>query len=174
VRTFLQHVRADFDRHGRGLFNIAWWPVLTHRIGAWGLTLPYPVRYVVSAVYLIMHYWVHLVSGTVIAREARIGADLLLPHSGNIIIHPGCVIGDNCAIFHEVTLGTSMDRSGAPRLGNGVFVGPGAKIFGPIVIGDGARIAGNSLVLRDVPPGAVAIGVPARVVAAPLSAVRRE
>jgi serine O-acetyltransferase len=167
VRTFLQHVRADFNRHNRSLSNIAWWPVLTHRIGAWALTLPYPVRYVVSAIYMVMHYWVHLVSGTIIAREARIGADLYLPHSGNIIIHPHCVIGDNCAIFHEVTLGTSIDRAGVPRLGNGVFVGPGAKILGPVVIGDGARIAGNSLVLGDVPPGTVAIGVPARVIAAP-------
>jgi serine O-acetyltransferase len=167
VRTFLQHVRADFNRHGRDVFNIAWWPLLSHRLGAWALTLPYPVRYAGSAIYIVMHYWMHLVSSTMIPRQARIGADLHLPHSGSIIIHPDCVIGDNCTIFHEVTLGTSIERSGVPRLGNGVFVGPGAKILGPVVIGDGARIAGNSLVLADVPAGALAIGVPARVIAAP-------
>jgi serine O-acetyltransferase len=116
---------------------------------------------------MAMHYWVHLVSGTTIAREAQIGAKLYLPHSGNIIIHPGCSIGDNCSICHEVTLGTSLDKAGVPRLGNNVFVGPGAKLLGPITIGDGARIAGNSLVISDVPAGAVAIGVPARALPAP-------
>ena len=141
--------------------------MLTHRIGAWALTLPYPARYPVSALYLAMHYWVHLVSGTTIAREAKIGANLYLPHSGNIIIHPDCSIGDNCTIFHEVTLGETVDRAGAPRIGNHVFIGPGAKLLGPITIGDGARIAGNSLVISDVPAGAVAMGVPARLIPVP-------
>jgi serine O-acetyltransferase len=167
VRTFREHIRADYNRHGRNLLNIAWWPLLTHRIGARALTLPYPARYVMSAVYMLMHYWVHLVSGTTIAREASIGADFYLPHSGNIIIHPGCSIGDDCSIFHEVTLGTSIDKAGVPQIGNKVLVGPGAKILGPVTIGDGARIAGNSLVLSDIPAGAVAIGVPARAIAAP-------
>lgn len=167
MTTFRQHVVADYIRHGRSLFNIAWWPVLTYRIGAWALTLPYPARYPVSALYMVMHYWVQLVSSTTIARDADIGANLFLPHSGNIIIHPGCSIGDNCTILHEVTLGGTGERASSPRLGNNVFVGPGAKLFGPITIGDGARIAGNSLVISDVPAGTVAIGVPARIVPAP-------
>ena len=65
--------------------------------------------------------------------------------------------------MHDVTIGTNMDRPGVPRLGNNVFVGAGAKILGGISIGDGARIAANSLVVCDVPAGATAVGVPARV-----------
>lgn len=173
MRTFQQHVRADFAKHGHNLLNIAWWPIFVHRLGFWALSLPYPARYLASGVYLVLHYWVHLISGTSIAREARIGADFHLPHSGNIIIHPDCIIGDACAIFHEVTLGTSIDRPGVPRLGNGVLIGPGAKLLGPVTIGDGARVAANSLVISDVPPGTVAIGVPARVIAAPPASHQR-
>jgi serine O-acetyltransferase len=65
--------------------------------------------------------------------------------------------------MHDVTIGTNMEREGVPVLGDDVFVGAGAKILGPVRIGSGARIAANSLVLQDVPEGATAIGVPARV-----------
>jgi serine O-acetyltransferase len=173
VRTFSQHVRADFAKNGHGLLNIAWWPLFVHRLGAWALSLPYPARYAVSGLYVLLHFAVHLISSTTIAREAQIGADLFLPHSGNIIIHPDCVIGDACAIFHEVTIGTSIDKIGVPRIGHGVMIGPGAKLLGPITIGDGARIAANSLVISNVPAGAVAIGVPARIIAAPPASYQR-
>jgi serine O-acetyltransferase len=96
-------------------------------------------------------------------REVTIGKNFHLIHSGNIHIHPSCIIGDNCGIQHDVTLGNNMERRGAPVLGNNVYIGVGAKILGPVTIGDGARIAANSLVVSDVPPGATAIGVPARI-----------
>jgi serine O-acetyltransferase len=92
-----------------------------------------------------------------------VGEEFHLIHWGNTKIHPGVVIGNRVGIMHDVTLGTTMERPGVPRIGNDVFIGAGAKILGPVTIGDGAVVAANSLVLSDVPPGATAVGVPARV-----------
>lgn len=179
MKSLTEQVRADFARHGGELLNIAWWPLFVYRLGVWSLSLSPPARFITSKIYYLMYFLVHLFTGASIVRETRIGEELALPHSGNIIIHPDCVVGDRCAIFHEVTLGTTIDKEGAPRLGDDVFIGPGAKVLGPVTIGDGARIAANSLVITDVPAGAIAIGVPARAFAAPRSgaqvaAARRE
>jgi len=84
-------------------------------------------------------------------------------HGWNIKIHPESVIGARVGIMHDVTLGTNMERPGAPVIGDDVFIGAGARIIGGVHIGNGARIAANSLVIGDVPAGATAIGVPARV-----------
>jgi len=167
VRTFAQHIRADLARHSRGFFSMSAWPVLVYRFGVWSLSLSRVPRFVTSKLYGIFLFSLDLFCATSIPRETTIGEDLLLPHVGSIKIHPDCVIGDRCCLFHEVTLGLSIDKEGAPTLGNDVFVGPGAKILGPVRIGDGARIAANSLVITDIPAGANAIGVPARAFPAP-------
>jgi serine O-acetyltransferase len=96
---------------------------------------------------------------------ALVGDGLHLIHvEGPISIHPDVVLGDRVGLMHGVTIGLSPDHEGAPILGDDVFVGTGAVILGPVVVGDGARIAANSLVLQDVPPNCLAIGVPARMV----------
>ena len=99
----------------------------------------------------------------VIPREAKIGKDFHIIHTGNILIHPDTVIGDRCGILHDVTIGTNM-KPGAPTIGNDVFIGVGAKVLGEITIGNGATIAANTLVTKNIPPGETAIGVPARIV----------
>jgi len=78
-----------------------------------------------------------------------------------IIIHADVIIGRNCLISHQVTIG-GRGREGVPRLGAEVEIGAGAKILGPIAIGAGAKIGANAVVIHDVPPGAIAVGVPAR------------
>ena len=73
-------------------------------------------------------------------------------------------MGERCSISHGVTIGVlGGHRPGVPRLGNDVYVGAGAKILGPVTIGDGAIIGANAVVLKDVPAGATAVGVPARI-----------
>ncbi|MEZ2345743.1 serine O-acetyltransferase [Terriglobus sp. RCC_193] len=97
--------------------------------------------------------------------RAHIGPGLLIAHCGGITLHPDVVIGSHCDLAHHVTLGTrGVGSQGVPRLGNNVYVGTGAVLIGPIVIGDGARIAANSLVTRDVPAGTTVMGVPACIV----------
>ena len=92
----------------------------------------------------------------------RVGGGLLLPHAGGIVIHPDAVLGPNCTLMGGVTIGLTR-QPGAPVLKGGVDVGAGACILGPITIGARAQIGANAVVLRDVPPGRVAVGVPARV-----------
>lgn len=158
-----EELRRDYARHGSSLRNTAFWAIAVYRFGTWSLALRSPfARKLTGAIYGLLFLFVDMASGIQLNREARIGKDFHLIHSGNVKIHPQSVIGDRVGIMHDVTLGTNMDRVGAPTLGNDVFVGAGAKILGPVHVGDGARIASNSLVISDVPAGATAIGVPAR------------
>lgn len=96
-----------------------------------------------------------------IGRRARFGREFVLLHSQGIVINAAVVGGDRIFLEHQVTLGAN-DR-GAPVLGNDIHIGCGAKILGPITIGDGARVGANAVVVKDVPAGATVGGVPARI-----------
>lgn len=159
-----EQIRSEYQRHERSILNPALWAVLNYRFGVWSLHLKSPpLRWITSKLYGLHAFIILITSGIRINREATIGKDFHLIHSGNTSIHPRSVIGDRCGIQQDVTLGTTVERNGAPILGDDVYVGAGAKILGPVKIGDGARIAANSLVISDVPENTTAIGVPARV-----------
>jgi serine O-acetyltransferase len=98
--------------------------------------------------------------GVEIARDARIGAGVLFLHTVGIVIGGDTQIGDGVVFLGSNTLGSN--KSGKfPRIGNRVVIGAGARILGAVTVGDGAVIGANAVVLRDVPPGASAVGVPA-------------
>jgi len=105
-------------------------------------------------------------TGIEIHPGATIGKRFVIDHGMGIVIGETAEIGDDCLIYQEVTLGGTGKDTGKrhPTLGNNVLVGVGAKILGPITIGDGARIAGGAVVLHNVPEDATAVGVPARIV----------
>lgn len=111
----------------------------------------------------LQHRFWSVVTGADIPLAARIGGGLILPHPNGIVIHPEAQIGPNCLIFQQVTIGLVRATPVAPRIGAGVDIGAGAKVLGPVVVGDGAQIGANAVVVRDIPPGATAVGVPARV-----------
>ncbi len=105
--------------------------------------------------------------GADISPQAEIGPGLRIVHSMNIVIGPGVRIGRDAVLFNGVTLGNRLGHhgeSGMPVLGDRVLLGTGSAILGPVVIGDDARIGANAVVLRDVPSGATAVGIPARVI----------
>ena len=102
------------------------------------------------------------VTGADIDLRARIGLGLSIPHPIGVVIHKDAVIGPNCLVLSNVTLGTRGGK-GAPTLGRHVDVGTGAKILGAVRIGDHAKIGANAVVLSDVPPYATAVGIPARI-----------
>ncbi len=167
----LKNLRRDYLRQGRSFRDAGLWALAVYRYGVWSQQLPQPARWMTSKIYGGLVMALQLATGTQIYRETRIGEDLHLVHAWNVLIHPDVVIGDRCKIMHEVTLGTNEPgRRGVPRIGNDVFIAAGAKILGPVTIGDRAVIASNSLVISDVPPGATAIGVPARVLMFPAAA----
>jgi serine O-acetyltransferase len=117
-------------------------------------------------------YWVleyrfwSVVTGADIPLNARIGGGLLLPHPNGVVIHPDAVIGPNCLLFQQVTIGQADATGAVPLLGGHVDVGAGAKLLGGITVGDDARIGSNAVVLGDVPSGATAGGIPARILRA--------
>ena len=159
----LNRLHADYVRHERRLLNPALWMLAVYRYGRWVDARTTPVRWIGGKVYGALNLALELATGSSVPREAKIGEKPHLVHYFDIRIHPNAVIGDRVGIMHDVTIGTSMSRHGAPKIGNDVFIATGAKILGPVTIGDGAVIAPNSVVLTDVPPGCTAIGVPARV-----------
>ena len=108
--------------------------------------------------------------------QATIGGGLYIAHIGGIHINPQAIIGSNCDIAHRVTIGASaMGRQGAPVVGDRVYIGTGATLAGKIKIGDGAKIAANTLVMSNIPAGATVMGVPGRIVMrAPKAALKTE
>nr|WP_276857058.1 serine O-acetyltransferase EpsC [Intestinimonas timonensis] len=105
-------------------------------------------------------------TGIEIHPGAQIGRRFVIDHGMGIVIGETTEIGDDCLIYHGVTLGGTGKDHGKrhPTLGNNVMVSAGAKVLGPFKVGDGARIAANAVVLSEIPPEATAVGVPARVV----------
>ncbi|MFM9972520.1 MAG: serine O-acetyltransferase [Burkholderiales bacterium] len=105
-------------------------------------------------------------TGIEIHPGATIGRRVFIDHGMGVVIGETAEIGDDCTLYHGVTLGgTSWQRGKRhPTLLSGVVVGAGAKVIGPIVIGEGAKIGSNAVVVKDVPPGATAVGIPARVI----------
>lgn len=102
-------------------------------------------------------------TGIEIHPGAKIGKGLFIDHGMGVVIGETAEIGDNVTIYHGVTLGgTGKDKGKRhPTIGNNVIIGCGAKILGPISIGDGAKIGANSVVLKNVPNGKTAVGIPA-------------
>ena len=105
-------------------------------------------------------------TGIEIHPGATIGRRLVIDHGMGIVIGETAEIGDDCLIYHGVTLGGTGKDVGKrhPTIGNNVLIGTGAKVLGPIKVGDNSRIAANSVVLREIPEDSTAVGIPARVV----------
>ena len=105
-------------------------------------------------------------TGIEIHPAATIGKGLVIDHGMGVVIGETTVIGDNCLIYQNVTLGGTGKDHGKrhPTLGNNVMVGAGAKVLGPFTVGDNAMIAAGAVVLSEVPPNSTAVGIPARIV----------
>ena len=110
--------------------------------------------------------WSKMWTGIEIHPAAKIGRRLVIDHGTGIVIGETAEIGDDCLLYQGVTLGGTGKDVGKrhPTLGNNVMVGSGAKVLGPFKVGDNARIAANSVVLREVPENATVVGVPGRIV----------
>ena len=161
------NLRADVDRFReqdgsvrvlvRGLLSQGFQALLVYRIFHWFYErhIPtQPVRFFVERI-------VEIITGISIPAQASIGKGLRIHHFGGIIVHSTAVIGEYCTLYHGVTLGDRGGWGGAPRVGDRVLIGAGAKLIGEIFIGDDCVIGANAVVNTSVPAGHVAVGVPA-------------
>lgn len=121
-----------------------------------------PLRMVIKMLAVLRHRFWSVVTGADVPLNCTIGGGLLMPHPNGIVIHPAAVIGPNCLIFQQVTIGHRGD--GVPTVGGHVDIGAGAKLLGRISIGHHAAIGANAVVLCDVPEGCTAVGIPAKLV----------
>jgi serine O-acetyltransferase len=162
----LQTVRGDYVRHGRSLTEPAFISLLVYRYGRWAWQRQSPLgRWLANKVYGFLKLFILNITKIWIPPQVVIGEDFHIIHAeGSLSIHPDVVIGDRCGVMHNVTIGTNMG-SGAPVIGNDVFIGVNSTVLGPIRIGDRVRIGANTSVTRNVAADSVAIGSPARVFA---------
>jgi serine O-acetyltransferase len=163
----IELVREDWAAHGHDWTRPGFRALATYRFGVWRMHIRNKVvRAPFSVLYRFLYRRARNVYGIELPYTARVGRRVVLEHAGAIIIHGNSEIGDGCIIRQGVTLGNRrLDAPmEAPRLGRNVNVGSGAKILGAVSIGDDAVVGANAVVLCDVPAGALAVGVPAKIV----------
>jgi serine acetyltransferase len=168
LRPLLAQLAEDWRANGSDWTRPGFQALAVHRFGNWRMQIrPKLARAPFSAIYRALYRGVRNFYGIELPYTAQVGRRVVIEHQSGIVIHGATVIGDECIIRQGVTLGNlRLDRPhDAPRLGDRVNVGAGAKILGGVTIGDEAQIGANAVVRIDVPAGATAAGVPARVVA---------
>jgi serine O-acetyltransferase len=161
-RSIIGELRSDFAFHGKNLRNPGFWVLAMHRVGCWASNGRGAFGVAGRALDGVLRAGTKAVLQSSIDPAATLGEGLHLIH-GVIRIGGGTVIGRRVGIMHDVTIGPDPGRPGEPVIGDDVFIGPGAKILGPVTIGDNATVAANSVVVSDVPPRTIAIGIPAKV-----------
>ena len=137
--------------------------VLWYRFGsmAWRTRIPI-VRNLLQFVYALLMPGFRLYSGVQIQPRTRIGPGLMILHFGGVVVTEDCEIGENCLLYHNVSIVTMKNRVG-PRIGSNFYAGTGATILGTITIEDNVTVGAGSVVTKSVPMDAVIAGVPARI-----------
>ncbi|HEV2275175.1 MAG TPA: serine O-acetyltransferase [Acidobacteriaceae bacterium] len=160
-----ENLREDWQTHDRQLARQGLWALSVYRFGRWRYTLrPRWLRAPFSALYKLLKPISEILTGIELPSEVTLGRRFRIDHFGGIIISGDAVFGDDCIVRNGVTVGLRhTGHRGSPVIGNRVDIGAGAKILGPIRIGDDVAIGANAVVLTDVPAGSIAVGIPARI-----------
>lgn len=159
IREDLKTYKGDWSSQG-------FWAMVIYRFGRWRYTIGNPfIRKPFSLLYKILFKFIQILTGIELPCEVDVGKNFRIDHFGGIIISGFASFGDNCVLRDGVTVGLRrVEDPVAPRVGNNVDIGTGAKLLGDITIADNVVIGANAVVLEDVPPNSIAVGVPARII----------
>lgn len=160
-------IREDLRAHEGDWTRPGFRAIAVYRFGVWRMGVkPKLLRAPLSMLYRAMFRRCRNRYGIELPYTTKLGRRVVIEHQGAIVVHGNAEIGDDCIIRQGVTLGNkSLDRPfDAPKLGHHVNVGAGAKVLGAVMLGDHCAVGANAVVVRDVPPHAVAVGIPARIV----------
>jgi serine O-acetyltransferase len=159
-----KNIAADFKIYDCEFSRQGFWVMVPYRFGRWRYSIRSRfLRMPFSFVYRVLKLASQILTGIDLPCEATVGRNFRIEHFGGIIISGDVVMGDDVVIRNGVTIGLKkIGEPGSPVIGNRVEIGAGAKVLGRIHIGDDVQIGANAVVIRDVPPGHMAVGIPAR------------
>ena len=159
----LDNVRSDLRAHNGNWAAQGFWALVCYRFGRWRYGVrPVFLRKILSMIYRVWFKLVQILCGIELPCETEIGSHFVIDHFGGIIISGYAKFGNNCRVRNGVVVGLRrVEEPIAPVIGNNVDIGAGAKVLGPIRIGDNVLIGANAVVLCDVPDNSIAIGIPA-------------
>jgi serine O-acetyltransferase len=158
-------LREDLRTHDGKFFEQGFWAVAVHRFGNWRMGLPKPVRFPFTLLYRFLFKWVEWTCGITLPYTVKLGRRVRLWHHGGMVLH-AAAIGDDVHIRQNTTFGIARkDRLfELPTIEDRVDIGCGVAILGKLTVGHDSSIGANAVVLKDVPPRSVAVGVPAKVI----------
>jgi serine O-acetyltransferase len=157
--------KEDWATYGGDISRRGLWAMATYRFGQWRYTIKSDlVRKPFSLLYKILKVFSEMVTSIELPCEARVGRRLIIEHAFDVVVSGDAVLGDDVILRNGVTIGLRhrLER-GSPVIGNRCDIGTGAKILGPITIGDDVAIGANAVVITDVPSNSIAVGVPAKI-----------
>ena len=162
----IELIREDYARHDREWTRPGFRAMAVYRFGVWRMRFRsklarLPLSFLYRRLFLRVRNWY----GIELPHTAQIGRRVRIEHQHGIVVHGSVTIGNGCTLRQGVTIGNkTLDRpNDAATLGDDVNVGAGAKILGKVTIGDGAQIGANAVVVKDVPSGTIAVGIPAKI-----------
>ena len=163
-----EDLKDDWQTHDRDLSRPGLWAMVVYRFGRWRYRIrPRALRMPFSFLYKLLKVFSEIITGIELPCETRLGRRFRIDHHGGIVVSGDAVFGDDCVIRNGVTVGLRhVEDQRSPVIGSRVDIGAGAKILGPINIGDDVHIGANAVVIRDVPSRSIAVGIPARVLPA--------
>ena len=148
-----ENIKADsyrYKTHGGWLKNIGFWITLCYRFGVWVKSNKFLlIKIPLKMIYYIFCFFIRTHFQVILSPSTKIGGGLLLLHPSSIIIDEDAIIGSNCSIYNDITIGRGT-KIGAPILDDNVVIFPGARILGGIKLGDNAHIGANTVVQSDV------------------------
>jgi serine O-acetyltransferase len=162
---FFSLLREDLRTHDGKLFEQGFWAIATHRFGNWRMSLPKLIRFPFTLYFRFLTKWIEWTCGITLPYTVKLGRRVRIWHHGGMILHAES-IGDDVHIRQNTTFGVAKKDAlhQLPIIEDRVDLGCGVAILGPVRVGHDSTIGANAVVVKDIPPNSVAVGIPAKVI----------